>query len=143
MSKEILGGIRKLNWVLQESRGSGFSFSELCAIMSELMDANVYVVNVRGKLLGVHYVIEADSAALSDPETGVNKGQVLVVTHSPQVAALGQHHWRVEKHVSGGTTRSTVVPLAPAERVDEIARMLSGDQITDAARHAARALLAG
>ncbi len=70
-------------------------------------------------------------------------GQVLVVTHSPQVAALGQHHWRVEKHVSGGTTRSTVVPLAPAERVDEIARMLSGDQITDAARHAARALLAG
>ena len=59
------------------------------------------------------------------------------------VAALGQHHWRVEKHVSGGTTRSTVVPLAPAERVDEIARMLSGDQITDAARHAARALLAG
>ena len=70
-------------------------------------------------------------------------GQVLVVTHSPQVAALAQHHWRVEKHVSGGTTRSTVVPLAPAERVDEIARMLSGDQITDAARHAARALLAG
>ena len=70
-------------------------------------------------------------------------GQVLVVTHSPQVAALGQHHWRVEKHVSGGKTRSTVVPLAPAERVDEIARMLSGDQITDAARHAARALLAG
>ena len=69
--------------------------------------------------------------------------QVLVVTHSPQVAALGQHHWRVEKHVSGGTTRSTVVQLAPAERVDEIARMLSGDQITDAARHAARALLAG
>ncbi len=70
-------------------------------------------------------------------------GQVLVVTHSPQVAALGQHHWRVEKHVSAGSTRSTVVSLAPAERVDEIARMLSGDQVTDAARQAARALLAG
>ena len=72
MNKEILSKIRKLNWVLQEPREGGFSFQELCAILSELMDANVYVVNVRGKLLGVHYVIEADSAALSDPETGVN-----------------------------------------------------------------------
>ena len=72
MSKEILGGIRKLNWVLQESRGSGFSFSELCAIMSELMDANAYILNSRGKVLAVHYVIEADSAAISDPETGAD-----------------------------------------------------------------------
>jgi len=70
-------------------------------------------------------------------------GQVLVVTHSPQVAALGAHHWRVEKAVVDGVTRSRVVPLSPSERVDEIARMLAGDQITDAARDAARALLAG
>ncbi|MFD1914315.1 DNA repair protein RecN [Halodurantibacterium flavum] len=67
--------------------------------------------------------------------------QVLVVTHSPQVAALGQHHWRVEKRVEQGTTFSTVVPLGVEERVDEIARMISGDVITDAARDAARALL--
>jgi DNA repair protein RecN (Recombination protein N) len=70
-------------------------------------------------------------------------GQVLVVTHSPQVAALGAHHWRVEKQVSKGMTTSTVVPLAQADRVDEIARMLAGDTITDQARGAARALLAG
>ncbi|MBT0956250.1 DNA repair protein RecN [Alphaproteobacteria bacterium KMM 3653] len=68
-------------------------------------------------------------------------GQVLVVTHSPQVAALGQHHWRVEKQVKKGMTLSTVVPLAEAERVDELARMLSGDTVTDEARAAARALL--
>ena len=71
------------------------------------------------------------------------EGQVLVVTHSPQVAALGAHHWRVEKQVARGMTTSTVVPLAPQARVDEIARMLSGDRITDEARGAARALLAG
>lgn len=71
------------------------------------------------------------------------EGQVLVVTHSPQVAALGAHHWRVEKAVSKGVTTSTVVPLAPPERVDEVARMLSGDTITEAARAAAKALLAG
>ncbi|MCC5990909.1 MAG: DNA repair protein RecN [Rhodobacteraceae bacterium] len=67
--------------------------------------------------------------------------QVLVVTHSPQVAALGAHHWRVEKHVTQDVTRSQVVPLSADDRVQEIARMLSGDTITDAARAAASDLL--
>lgn len=67
--------------------------------------------------------------------------QVLVVTHSPQVAALGAYHWRVEKRVSKGMTTSTVTPLSPENRVEEIARMLAGDTITTAARDAARALL--
>lgn len=70
-----------------------------------------------------------------------DEAQVLVVTHSPQVAALGAHHWRVEKRVQGETTRSTVVPLSPPERVDEVARMISGDHVSDAAREAARSLL--
>ena len=69
--------------------------------------------------------------------------QVLVVTHSPQVAARGGHHWRVEKHVARGMTTSTVVPLADSDRVDEIARMISGAEVTSAARAAAEALLAG
>ncbi len=68
-------------------------------------------------------------------------GQVLVVTHSPQVAALGGHHWRVEKRQTDTQTLSTVVPLDEGERVDEIARMISGDRITDEARAAARSLL--
>jgi DNA repair protein RecN (Recombination protein N) len=67
--------------------------------------------------------------------------QVLVVTHSPQVAALGAHHWRVEKKVAKGMTTSTVTPLGPEHRIEEIARMLAGDTITPAARDAARALL--
>ncbi|ETX28220.1 DNA repair protein RecN [Roseivivax isoporae] len=70
-------------------------------------------------------------------------GQVLVVTHSPQVAALGAHHWRVEKSVADEVTTSTVVALDPAAREAEIARMLAGDTVTDEARAAARALLAG
>lgn len=68
--------------------------------------------------------------------------QVLVVTHSPQVAALGAHHWRVEKRISGDETLSTVTALSAQDRVEEIARMLAGDRITDAAREAARSLLA-
>lgn len=67
--------------------------------------------------------------------------QVLVVTHSPQVAAQGAFHWRVEKRLEAGATLSRVVPLADDARVDEIARMLAGDRITEEARAAARALL--
>lgn len=70
-----------------------------------------------------------------------SEGQVLVVTHSPQVAALGDHHWRVEKRQTKDATLSTVVPLDAAARVEEIARMISGDTITDAAKDAARALM--
>ena len=69
--------------------------------------------------------------------------QVLVVTHSPQVAAFGAQHWRVEKRVADGQTLSTVTALDPGERVEEIARMLAGDTVTEAARAAARALLQG
>jgi DNA repair protein RecN (Recombination protein N) len=68
-------------------------------------------------------------------------GQVVVVTHSPQVAALGAHHWRVVKRIEGEATLSTVTPLSPPERVEEIARMLAGDTVTDAAKGAAAALL--
>lgn len=70
-------------------------------------------------------------------------GQVLVVTHSPQVAALAAHHWRVEKRVTGDVTTSSVVALSQGDRVDELARMLSGDIVTDAARAAAMELLQG
>ena len=78
-------------------------------------------------------------AQLADPDG--RQGQVLVVTHSPQVAARGAHHWRVEKKVSGGMTLSTVTPLSTPDRVDEIARMLSGDTITQEARAAAQKLI--
>ncbi|MEN9011373.1 MAG: DNA repair protein RecN [Yoonia sp.] len=82
----------------------------------------------------------ADAVGRRLAELAVN-GQILVVTHSPQVAALGGHHWRVEKHQTKDQTLSTVVELDANARIDEIARMLSGDTITDAARDAARALM--
>lgn len=69
--------------------------------------------------------------------------QVLVVTHSPQVAAQGDRHFRVAKSVADGMTTSTVTALPDGARIEEIARMLSGDRITDAATAAARALLSG
>jgi DNA repair protein RecN (Recombination protein N) len=68
--------------------------------------------------------------------------QLLVITHSPQVAALGHQHWRVEKSGGKKDTTTNVRPLDAAERREEIARMLSGATITDEARAAAKTLLA-
>ncbi len=67
--------------------------------------------------------------------------QVLVVTHSPQVAARGAHHWRIAKSTDGRRTRTQVAPLDADLRVDEIARMLSGEEVTPEARSAAKALM--
>ena len=67
--------------------------------------------------------------------------QVLVVTHSPQVAARAEAHWRIAKAGDGERVRTVVEVLAASDREEEIARMLAGAQITDAARAAARALM--
>jgi DNA repair protein RecN (Recombination protein N) len=69
------------------------------------------------------------------------KSQVLVVTHSPQVAARASHHYRIEKNHENGGTRTTIRKLGEAERREEIARMLSGSSITDEARAQAARLL--
>jgi DNA repair protein RecN (Recombination protein N) len=69
--------------------------------------------------------------------------QVLVVTHSPQVAARGAHHWRVKKQQAEKRTLTRVEPLSAEERREEIARMLSGSAITAEARAAAQSLMAG
>jgi DNA repair protein RecN (Recombination protein N) len=77
--------------------------------------------------------------------------QVIVVTHSPQVAARGMHHWRIEKladdpKVNGGEQaraayRTRVMGLDKKERREEIARMLAGAKVTDEARAAAARLI--
>jgi DNA repair protein RecN (Recombination protein N) len=67
--------------------------------------------------------------------------QVLVVTHSPQVAARAAHHYRIEKSHGTDGTRTSVRKLTPDERCEEIARMLSGAAITDEARAQAARLM--
>jgi DNA repair protein RecN (Recombination protein N) len=69
--------------------------------------------------------------------------QVLVVTHSPQVAARGEIHLRVEKRDDSGRALTAVDPLHLEARREEIARMLAGAHITDEARAAAESLLSG
>lgn len=68
--------------------------------------------------------------------------QVICVTHLPQIAAFGQAHLHVSKHVEGDRTLSRVAALSRAERVEELARMLGGRKVGAAARAAAKELLA-
>lgn len=67
--------------------------------------------------------------------------QVLVITHLPQVAALGRHHLQVSKALVGGQTLSTIKPLDDVQRVEEIARMLGGLEITETTRKHASEML--
>ena len=68
-------------------------------------------------------------------------GQVLVVTHSPQVAARGTHHWLVSKTNSNTDFGTSVNLLDDEGRKEEIARMLAGAEVTNEARAAADSLL--
>ena len=68
-------------------------------------------------------------------------GQVFVVTHSPQVASFSQTHFKVVKSTSNGMTQTDVLRLSDAEKKEEIARMLSGEIISDEARAAAEKLI--
>jgi len=70
MEKTILDKVRRLNWVLQESTTGAFSYADLAKILSDLIDGNVYILNYSGQIIGVHYTIRSDSAAIEDPETG-------------------------------------------------------------------------
>ncbi len=67
--------------------------------------------------------------------------QVLCVTHLPQVAAQGHHHLRVTKLTDGKTTRTSLTHLSPDDRVEEIARMLGGVEVTAKAREHAKEML--
>lgn len=84
----------------------------------------------------------AERMALIMKEMGEQHGrQVISITHLPQIAAMGQHHYRVFKEDSGNSTNSHIVRLTEEERVEEIAHMLSGTTLTEAAMSNARELL--
>jgi DNA repair protein RecN (Recombination protein N) len=69
--------------------------------------------------------------------------QVLCITHLPQIAVYADTHFEIEKTVHGGRTRTTVTRLDGSGRVEEVARMLGGEAVSDGLRDSAREMLAG
>ena len=85
----------------------------------------------------------ADAVGRRLVQLAKNNAQVLVVTHSPQVAALAERHFVVSKVIEDEKTLSKVNQIKDEDSVEEIARMISGDRITDEARDASRVLISG
>lgn len=69
MEDTLLTKVRKMNWVLQESATGAFSFDDLCRILNEMTDANVYLANRRGKILGSYFDSESDIPTVTEEET--------------------------------------------------------------------------
>ena len=90
---------------------------------------------------GVAEVVGQLLKQLSEPQADFSPRQVLVITHLPQVAALGRHHLRVSKAVVGDQTLSTIALLSADDRIEEVARMLGGIEITDTTRQHAKEML--
>ncbi|MBP6491800.1 MAG: DNA repair protein RecN [Clostridia bacterium] len=67
--------------------------------------------------------------------------QIVCITHLPQIAAFGDHHYKIDKEVSSEVTHTTVVPLSHTEKVREIARLLGGINITDTTLKSAEELI--
>jgi DNA repair protein RecN (Recombination protein N) len=78
---------------------------------------------------------------IPDPRSLTDRKQVICITHLPQIARFAETHFLVTKSVHAGRTATGLVRLSPDERVGEIARMLAGAQVTNAARIHAQELL--
>ena len=84
---------------------------------------------------GVVEVVGKKLAALA------KRHQIICITHLPQIAKFGDHHFIISKHVSDGRTKTSINCLSIPERIDEIARMLGGEKITQATLDHAREML--
>jgi DNA repair protein RecN (Recombination protein N) len=67
--------------------------------------------------------------------------QIVCITHLPQIAKFGDHHFKIEKNVKDGRTKTQITPLNDKEKITEIARMLGGVKITSTTLKHARELL--
>jgi len=83
----------------------------------------------------------AEKMAKMMQEMGSQKRQVISITHLPQIAALGNHHYKVYKEDTSDTTRTHIILLTDVQKVEEIAHMLSGETLTQAALENAKSLL--
>jgi len=147
----LLNGTDVISFQFSPNKGSQFNLLKKTASGGELsrIMLGVKFILSRYKKLPTLIFDEIDtgvSGKISDSVADLmivlaQKLQVLTITHLPQVAAKGNHHFKVQKVTSGTTTRSQLIPLSNAERIEEIAMMLSGNQITPTAIAHAKQLM--
>lgn len=142
-------GVEKIQFLCQTNPGQNRDLLHKIASGGELARFLLAIEQAIGAGVDCLIFDEVDSGVGGATADAVGKllstlsrqQQCFVITHSPQVAAIGQHHFRVEKVISGNKTSSSVKQLDKTERVMEIARMLSAETITKEAEAQARQLL--
>ncbi|MDG2000724.1 MAG: DNA repair protein RecN [Alphaproteobacteria bacterium] len=146
-------GIDQVVFKIETNKDSGFDFISKIASGGEL---SRIVLAIKVSLISEHQNINSKTLIFDEVDTGVGgavadaigkrlellgqHNQVLAVTHHPQVAARSSNHFKVNKSNKNSYSSTSINNLNYNERLEEIARMLSGERITDAARKAAESL---
>ena len=144
-------GSDRVEFLIRTNRGETFKPLAKIASGGELSRIMLAMKRIIGDLDNIPCLIfDEIDAGISGATAGVvgeklrsiaADRQVVCITHLPQIAALGDYHYRIEKISDEISTHTTVVPLSEEERVEELARLLSGTTVTESARMQARELL--
>lgn len=144
-------GMDAIDFFIQTNPGTAFGPLNKIASGGELSRIMLALKTVLAKFLSCQTLVfdEIDMGVGGATATAIavclkklsQEKQVLIITHSPQVAAYGDWHFKVEKIVYDNLTVTNVCPLTQEQREEEIGRMLSGKELTPQAKNAAKALL--
>lgn len=142
-------GIDQITFLVATNKGMDLAPLHKCASGGELARIMLALkVNLNGGNQTLIFdeidtgISGATASAVGERLAKLGEGnQTLVITHSPQVAGCGKHHYRVAKEDKENGTMTSVRKLTPNERIEEVARLLSGAKITEAARTTAQELL--
>ena len=144
-------GSDRVEFLIRTNKGEAFKPLAKIASGGELSRIMLAMKRIIGDLDRIPTMIfDEIDAGISGATAGVvgeklrsisEDHQIVCITHLPQIAALGDHHYRIEKTSDGISTYPPVGPLSGDERGEELARLLSGTTVTDSARQQAKELL--
>ncbi|MBJ7688592.1 DNA repair protein RecN [Weissella confusa] len=145
------GGLDAVEFYIQTNPGEGAKPLVKIASGGELSRMMLAMKTIFSREQGITSIIfdEVDTGvsgrvaqAIAEKIAVIGRySQVLTITHLPQVAAVADNHYFIEKQVVGDRTETSIHTLSEEDRVNEVARMLSGDELTEAAKENARDLI--
>lgn len=151
LEKYTQNGIDKVEFLISTNLGEPLKPLSKIASGGEMARIMLAFKNVIGEYdeIGTMIFDEVDSGISGHAASVVGKKlldvsekhQIIAITHLPQIAALGNHNYKIVKSTLGFSTTTSVIPLNDKEKVEEIARLLSGDEITEVAIENAKSLI--
>jgi DNA repair protein RecN (Recombination protein N) len=148
----ISGGLEQIEFMMATNPGEGFKPLSSIASGGEISRVMLALKTLLAEVDRVPVLVfdEIDIGISGRIALAVGKSlrrlskrhQILCITHLPQIAGMAHYHYLVEKTADDKSTRTTISRLAESERIDQIARLFGGEQVTDASRQSARELVA-